>query len=160
MVSSPSQSKSFQHLVFQNSIFETKIFKFLNQCFAWLWHWKKCLKFTKPTCWINSCFSGDTFLRPKSCKTLYNGHVSWARLHLKISNYNAIASEASLNSWLFLFKIQSWNLVESYKFYFSYIHLFLLHFKAPLFRTNCHFQTSESSFDKYSIRWGPGFSEK
>ena len=31
---------------------------------------EKCLEFTKPTCWINSCFAGDAFLRPKSCKTL------------------------------------------------------------------------------------------
>ena len=48
----------------------TQIFKFLNQCFARLRCWKKCLEFTKPTCWIFSCFAGDTFLRPKSCKTL------------------------------------------------------------------------------------------
>ena len=48
----------------------TKMFEFLNQCFAQLWWWKKCFEFTKPTCWINSCFAGDTFLRPKSCKTL------------------------------------------------------------------------------------------
>ena len=48
----------------------TKISKFLNQCFARLRWWKKCLEFTKPTCWINSCFVGDTFLRPKLCKTL------------------------------------------------------------------------------------------
>ena len=47
-----------------------KIFKFLNQCFARLRCWKKCLKFTKPICWINSCFAGDSFLRPKSFKTL------------------------------------------------------------------------------------------
>ena len=47
-----------------------KILKFLNQCFAQLRCWKKCLKFTKPTCWINSCFAGDTFLKPNSCKTL------------------------------------------------------------------------------------------
>ena len=39
---------------------DSKIFKFLNQCFARLQCWKKCLKFTKPTCWINSCFTGDT----------------------------------------------------------------------------------------------------
>ena len=48
----------------------SKIFKFLNQCFARLRCLKKCLKFTKPTCWINSCFAGETFLKPKSCKTL------------------------------------------------------------------------------------------
>ena len=47
-----------------------KIFKFLNQCFERLQCWEKCLKITKPTCWINSCFAWDTFLRPKSCKTL------------------------------------------------------------------------------------------
>ena len=47
-----------------------KIFKFLNQCFARLRCWKKCLRFTKPTCWINCYFAGDTFLKPKSCKTL------------------------------------------------------------------------------------------
>ena len=56
-------------LYFENQIFP-KLFKFLNQCFARLQCWKKCLEFTKPTCWINSCFAGDTFLRPKLCKTL------------------------------------------------------------------------------------------
>ena len=40
-----------------------KIFKFLNQCFARLRCLKKYLEITKPTCWINSCFAGDTFLR-------------------------------------------------------------------------------------------------
>ena len=35
----------------------TKIFKFLNQCFARLQCWKKCLEITKPTFWINSYFS-------------------------------------------------------------------------------------------------------
>ena len=39
----------------------TKIFEFLNQCFEQLRCWKKCLEFTKPTCWVNSCFAGDTF---------------------------------------------------------------------------------------------------
>ena len=48
----------------------SKIFKFLNHCFARLQCWKKCLEFMKPTCWINGSFAGDTFLRPKSCKTL------------------------------------------------------------------------------------------
>ena len=48
----------------------SKIFKFLYQCFARLRCWKKCPGFTKPTCWINSCFAEDTFLKPKSCKTL------------------------------------------------------------------------------------------
>ena len=46
------------------------MFKFLYQCFARLRCWKKFLKFTKPTCWINSCFAGDTFLKLKACKTL------------------------------------------------------------------------------------------
>ena len=46
--------------------FRAKIFKFLNQCFARLRCWKKCLEFTKPTCF----FAGDTFLRLKSWKTL------------------------------------------------------------------------------------------
>ena len=45
-----------------------KISKFLNQCFAGLGCWKKNLKFTKPTCWINNYVAGDTFLKPKSFK--------------------------------------------------------------------------------------------
>ena len=48
----------------------SKIFKFLNQRFARLRCWKKCLEITRPTCGINSCLAGDTFLKPKSCKTL------------------------------------------------------------------------------------------
>ena len=45
----------------QPFIMRTKLFKFLIQCFARLRFWKKRLKFTKPTCWINSCFAGDIF---------------------------------------------------------------------------------------------------
>ena len=59
-----------EFLLITGEIVLAKIFQFLNQCFVRLRFWKKCLKFMKPTCWINSCFAGDTFLRPKLCKTL------------------------------------------------------------------------------------------
>ena len=62
-----SLPNNFSHLIYPSDL---KIFKFLNQCFTQLRCWKKCLTFTKPTCWIYSCFAGDTFLRLKSCKTL------------------------------------------------------------------------------------------
>ena len=39
----------------------TEIFKFLNQCFARLWCWKKCLEFTEPTCWINRSLAKHWF---------------------------------------------------------------------------------------------------
>ena len=32
---------------------------------------EKCLRFTKPSCWSYSCLTGDTFPKPKSCKTLF-----------------------------------------------------------------------------------------
>ena len=35
----------------------------LKSVFTRLWCWEKCLKITKPTCWIYSCFAWDTFLR-------------------------------------------------------------------------------------------------
>ena len=44
----------------------SEIFKFINKCFAQLRYWKNCLAFTKPTCCINICFAGNTFLRLKS----------------------------------------------------------------------------------------------
>ena len=32
---------------------------------------EKCLRFTKPSWWSYSCLVGDTFPKPKSCKTLF-----------------------------------------------------------------------------------------
>ena len=32
---------------------------------------EKCLGFTKPSWWSYSCLAGDTFPKPKSCKTLF-----------------------------------------------------------------------------------------
>ena len=32
---------------------------------------EKCLWFTKPSWWSYSCLAGDTFPKPKSCKTLF-----------------------------------------------------------------------------------------
>ena len=61
-----------------------KIFKFLNQCFAQLRCWKKCLEFTKLTCWINSCFLKTLFLDRSRAKhwskhfsTLANTMMIW-----------------------------------------------------------------------------------
>ena len=83
---------------------------------------------------------GPGFCEKKSCWVFE--YRSWTLLT------QTVVSETSLDIEI---KVQNYKL-----FYDCFFWCFL----APLFRTNCHFQTSESSFDKKSIRWGPGFCEK
>ena len=110
------------------------MFKFLNQCFARLRCWKKCLEFTKPTCWIHFSKTEVVQNTDLNILALYQTQIKWngKKSKIKACFFQFTGIENNLLHYLTLYSIVAET--RCHVIYYERVKNELLEIKLKLFQ--------------------------